>query len=177
MSRSSDRSNRTRSVWSPSSCRLIVMTTLPRFWTRSVPFTSLITPRGAGTSIRRTALSLASALYCSAASTCKNHSRVVSVANIARTSAARTFTRRPIRGSVMRSRPPSPSGDATRTRPLGGTAQQREHERSQDRVVDRGEKRHAEQVEPADAELAEQEGHDPVEHDAGERPAGDQQDR
>ncbi len=97
----------TRSVSSPRSCWFTVMTTLTRLSTSTFPFASLITPRRAGVSINRTALSSAAALYCSAASTWRNHSRVVSAANNTTTSVTSTLIRMPVLGSVTPASPAS----------------------------------------------------------------------
>src|ERR671910_516194 len=93
---------------------------------------------------------------------------------MATTSAASTFSRRPARPSVTCALPPE---HALRARSLHRAAKDRERDRRQQRVVKTGQRRHAELVQPRRVHLAEKERHDPVEQDARERPAGDEEHR
>jgi hypothetical protein len=64
-----------------------------RLSTRTVPLRSMTSPRGAGTTMSRTRLSLAWVRYLSPESTCRYQSRKKTIANIARAIPAITATR------------------------------------------------------------------------------------
>src|SRR5918995_1339536 len=93
---------------------------------------------------------------------------------MATTRAASTFSRRPARPSVTWA---LPTEYALRARSLHRAAKDRERDRRQQRVVQTGQRRHTELVQPRRVHLAEKERHDPVEQDARERPAGDEEHR